>query len=293
MDVLVDKRPVSWERSAPLFRGQSIYVAVDSSKTNTAIAVLNRAYKPICLIELNGSKEHDVLKLIQDQRKYLGLVFEGCTVLGGGIEDIITKREEENGRYSEGLKHHHARYVITAVFVSIICFFQDKFNLTLELVSNQAWKAAVLPKELNRRGVYKGSVDYIKEKYPKYVTGGKDDDGTDAICIGEYLKLRSGLADGSMEDISDDDEFSRYQFKMKFWSPHSKVNESVGVRFLYNPNKTLESNAVSIANHIEYGQLGYTMVPIGHVTLESLYQNFGGGTFDEVTKEIMLVVKRM
>lgn len=278
---------------ASRYSGKNITISIDSSKTNTAICVMSRTYKVLDLIEMDGSKDKDILQLIKEQRDALKIIFNGSTIEDGGIEDIITKKDEESGgKYSEGLKHHHARYVITAVFVSLIACFQDNFNITLETISNQAWKASVLPKELNKRSVYKGSVEYVRKLYPQFVTGGKDDDGTDAICIGEYMKMRRGLSkDSLLEDIPDEEEFLLNPCLYRLYDKDTKIKDGVGVQFQYNNSLSLDSNCRAMANRIKKGQLGWAICTIDQVSIEEIYK-LCAGKFSESTTHFKVIVKR-
>lgn len=278
---------------ASKYSGKSICIAIDSSKTNTAIWVMSKNYKGLDLIEFNGSQDKDILELIKIQRRALKIILDGASILDGGIEDIITKKDEEaGGKYSEGLKHHHSRYVITAVFVSCITFFQDNFDYTLETISNQAWKAVILPKELNKRSVYKGSVDYIRNTYPQYITGDKDDDGADAICIGEYMKVRKGLTRESLGlDIPDEGEFVVNPCKYRLYPKDSKINKDIGVQFEYNNTLSLDMNARAIANRIKKGQLGWSLLTIDQVDIQDIY-NMCVGSFEENTTHLTVIVKR-
>lgn len=276
------------------YKNKSICISIDSSKTNTAICVMSRTYHVLDVFEFNGSQDKDILLLIKTQRDIIRSIFSEAHIIDGGIEDIITKKDEtNNGKYSEGLKHHHARYVITAVFVSIICCFQDYFDITLETISNQTWKSTVLPKELNKRDVYKGSVYYVKDKYPLYASGQKPDDICDAICIGEYMKIRKGLnKNDDVIDISDDVEFEINPCKYRLYSNNQVVSKKVGIQFRFNPNLSIDYNARSMANKIEAGQLGWTTVPIDCVSIENIYE-LCAGKFDESTKIFKLIVKRV
>lgn len=294
MIISLNKRLISDVSSiASKYKGKSIIVSIDSSKSNTAIWVMSRTYKGIDLIEFDGSKDKDVLELIKLQRDALKIIFSGSEIVEGGIEDIITKKEEESGgKYSEGLKHHHSRYVITAVFISMIVFFQDNYNITLDLIPNQAWKSTVLPKELNKRSVYKGSVDYIRDLYPQYITGDKDDDGADAICIGEYMKIRKGFSkDSKTEDIPDEEEFLLNPCKYRLYAKDTKLKDGVGVQFEYNNNLNLDMNARAIANRIKKGQLGWALCTIDQVSISEIYL-LCTNKFTEKTTHLMLIVKR-
>lgn len=293
MIVSLDKRVVSDLTSlSSRYNKKNINISIDSSKTNTAIWIMNKNYKGIELIEIDGSSDKDILLLIKEQRDFLKILFSNCTINDGGIEDIITKKDEESGgKYSEGLKHHHSRYVITAVFISIISFFQDNCNITLTPIPNQAWKSMVLPSHLNKRDVYKGSVSYIRDKYPQYITGNKDDDGSDAICIGEYMKMRSGLnKDSLLEEIPNEEEFIVNPCKYRLYNNNVKVKD--GVQFEYNSNITLDMNARAIANRIQKGKLGYAVLNIDNISIEDVY-SLCVGTFEEKVTHLTLIVKRV
>lgn len=294
MILSLNRRPVSVASIAGRYRGKSVMVQIDSSKTNSALVVRTRTYKVIDVLEFNGKDDHDVIDLAFEQRKCLRMIFEGANIVKGGIEDIITKKEEESGgRASEGIKHHHSRYVITCVFDSFITCFLDYFNVKLELIPNQAWKAAVLPKELNKRSVYKGSVDYIQKLYPEYITGQKDDDVCDALCIGEYMKMRDGLSkDSLVEDIPDDEEFLLHKCKYRLFPQQTKLSPKVSTQFEYNTNLSLDLNARAIANRIELGKLGWCVLNIDQVSIEDIYQ-FCTNEFEERTTHLLLIVKRL
>lgn len=295
MIISLNKRVIPDASSiASRYKGKSIAISIDSSKSNTAICVMSRTYKVLDLLEIDGAADKEILELIKSQRDVVRTVFHGAEIVDGGIEDIITKKEEESGgRSSEGLKHHHSRYVITAVFVSLIACFQDFFNYTLEPISNQTWKAVVLPKELNKRSVYKGSVDYVRHLYPQYITGGKDDDGTDAICIGEYMKIRKGYSKGGItEDIPDEEEFLKNPCKYRLFPKDTPIVEGKGVQFEYNNNLTLDLNARAIANRLKIGQLGWALCTVDQVSLSDIYKHCER-VFDEYTTHFKVIVKRI
>lgn len=278
---------------ASRYKGKTITLSIDSSKTNTAICVMSRTYKVLDLIEIDGSKDKDILELIKVQRDAVRTIFKGAEIIDGGIEEIITKKEETSGgKYSRGLQYHHSRYVITAVYVSLIACFQDNFGITLTPISNQSWKSVVLPKELNKRGVYKGSVDYIRDLYPQYIIGGKDDDGADAICIGEYMKLRKGLnKEETLEDIPDEEEFIINPCKYRLYPESTNIKKDISVQFQYNENISLDANARAMANRIKRGQLGWALCTIDQVSISDVYK-LCDSQFEEKTTHFKLIVKR-
>lgn len=277
------------------YSGKSVRLAIDSSKTNSALLVMNRYYKPIDVFEFNGSEDTDVLDLTAEQRVILDKILEGAKVLEVGIEDIITKKEETgNGKFSGGLRHHYSRFVITAVFFSFIMYAQDYKGVKADLHSNQSWKAAVLPKELNKKGVYKGSYDYIKDKYgSKYLTGSRaaDNDVTDVFCIGEYMKLKAGLSiDDELLELPDEKELPSTKYTFAFTSsiPHNITNT---VKFVISDKLTVDDNAAAISNRLKDNQYGCAVISIEDVTIEEIYTHVVG-TFEEVTSALYLIVKR-
>lgn len=295
MYILLNKKPVNDVSSLDSrYAGKSICIGVDSSKSNTAISVTSRTYKVLDLIEFNGTEDRDIYELIKEQRKALRIIFSGCKLVDGGIEDIITKKDETSGgQYSESMKHHHSRHMITAVFISIIVLFQDLLDYTLTPISNQSWKAAVLPEELNRRGVYKGSVDYIKAEYPQYITGNKDDDGADAICITKYMKMKAGMSkDSIIEDIPDEVEFNVYMFNYWLVSEDHESQAKGWTQFEYNQSLSLEMNARAISNRLKISGVGWAFVDIELISIEDIYR-FCKFQFDEVTNRFILLVKRV
>lgn len=128
------------------YSGREVTIGIDSSKTNSALAVGDETGKIIDIVELNGANdgttEEAVLKLCMKQRQVLQSLFNGAHVSAVGIEDIITKN---NGQKESGITVHMSRFKITAVFMSFIFFFQESFGVTPELINNWEWKHAVLP----------------------------------------------------------------------------------------------------------------------------------------------------
>lgn len=272
------------------YSGRHIAVAIDSSKTNTAIAVFSNTFKPLDVIEFGGTDEKDVFVLAKKQRDELRFLFEDATISDGAIEDVITTDRDDNH-----MNYHHARLVLTAVYVSLIVFFQDEFNVMIQPIANTAWKRAVLGAEgLNKRNIYKGSVEHISKKYPQWVVGDKVDDVTDALCIGEYLGILRGASGELIEDLPNQEELAKYHAKYRLYPISTKLTEGKGIEFLYNPNLSLDGNARLITNRIPEDKYGYTKVDTNNITLEDIYQfAVGNSHFDERTEKMLLVVRRV
>src|SRR5699024_3373474 len=137
---------------------------------------------------------------------------ENSNILEVYIEDVITKNED--GNVSGVLNYHYVRLVLTSIFVSFMVVFEDYFGVRPKPINNRTYLSAVLPTELNKRNIYKGSVEYIKNLYPEYITGGKDDDGADALCLGIFMKMKHGHSKNQcINEVEGIQDFSMYKHK--------------------------------------------------------------------------------
>lgn len=241
----------------PRYAGKELIVAIDSSKSNSAMAVADNRGNLIDYIELNGktdgTAEEDTLHLCQVERETLKVIFQGAKFKYVGIENIITKRTEkkktgnssqDNRQGRNGMTEHESRFKITAVFMSFISFFQDNFNITPELINNWSWKASILPEQFRHKDVHKGSLEYFKSinsKY-KYCT----DDVTDAICILMYLCKIHNVKTGV--EIKEP-ELSSFKHKVILTCKSFKTNRKEEL-FYVNENLTLEQNINTMSSRI-------------------------------------------
>ena len=271
---------------SPRYVNQEIIIGIDSSKTNSAIAVADYTGEIIDYIELNGSQdgttENDTLVLCQNHRTVLTEIFSGAKPIIVGIEDIITKRD---GRQENGMTVHMSRFKITAVFMSFIFFFQDKFGITPELVNNQAWKSAVLPAEYRRRDIGKGSLAYFKSINSKYQNC--SDDVTDSICILKYLCIIHKVR--KLHKIKEP-EIARYKSSVYLVST-SFVPKGSTVQFEYNESMSLLQNVGVISNRLgtEKGKVGCASVRTNCLSFGDIYA-YCRGSFNEKEERLQLVV---
>lgn len=174
----------------PLFRNKDIIVAIDSSKTNSAIQIADANFHILHDLEIRGGgSDTDVLDLCAVARNNLKLLFEGAHVCLGGIEDIITKQEKAYRGKDTPMDIHYSRYVITTVYNNFLFFFEEYLGVRLIRVNNNSWKEAVLPEEYRKRTHHKGSKDWLMDL--GHPLGTRADDITDAFCILQYLGLMS------------------------------------------------------------------------------------------------------
>lgn len=271
----------------PRYEGKRVMVAIDSSKTNSAIVVNNEYGEMIDRIELNGKEAgttlEAVLALCQQEREVLKVLFRGSTPFIVGIENIITKTNRE---YTTGMDTHMSRFKITAVFMSFISFFQDTFGITPELINNQTWKAAVLPEEFRSRDYHKGSLAYLRSIHSKYASC--SDDVTDAICIMEYLKMKHEVR--NIRRI-EGPEASRNSYQCWLVSLE-QAKKYDGTLFAENPNMNVTQQAVVMANAIKPNAFAKCTLNIENVTFPEIYTMCAGKhTFSE--PKIVLLVQRL
>lgn len=271
---------------SPMYGGKKISVAIDSSKRNTAITIGDEWCDPIDVIEFDGkadgTSELDVLQLAKSQRNVLKTLLQGATVKYVGIENIITV---DKGSKQAGISQHMSRFKITAIFMSLISFFQDNFDVTPTLINNKSWKSAVLPEEFTRANVYKGSLQYYKSIGSKY--GNYTDDATDSLCILRYMKsifnVRKVLS-------AEAPEICAYAYDYYITRVKDRVSDKC-VEFLYNYSWDIITNVEAVVGKLLAGGVGYARVPIDVFDTEVIFKH-ATGEFDLVTREVFLVVRR-
>lgn len=285
MRVFVNNQPLPV--LCPRYQGKRITIAIDSSKRNTGLTVGDENCNPIDVYDINGKEdgtgEMDVLALCQEQRKFLRTLLGGSKPLLVGIEDIITVNETSS---VAGITQHMSRFKITAVFMSFISFFQDTFGITPELVNNQAWKSAVLPKEYTSRSIGKGSLAYFKAAKSKYAA--YTDDATDSICILRYLKLVHGITDTIRIEFA---EVKRFEYGMEILCKETRFAADTVVWFEYNEGLTVQQNATVMSNRLGEKAAGVAEIPIQILSVGEIHEMVRG-TFPEYVERVLLVVRR-
>ncbi|MCI9050679.1 MAG: hypothetical protein HFI05_01955 [Lachnospiraceae bacterium] len=270
----------------PRYVGQEIFIGIDSSKRNSAIAIGNKVTEVIDYIELNGcqdgTREEDVLYLCQRQRQVLKEIFKGSNPKIVGLENIITKDTKSK---EIGITMHLSRFKITAVFMSFISFFQDIFDITPTLVNNQTWKSSVLPEEFCKRKYDKGSLAYFKSINSKYQYCTHD--VTDAICILKYLRKINNIENG-FQIIEPEPLKQEY---ISFFAPIDISLNEFCRNFFYNEKLTLKQNEAVMANNIKIHEYGITTIKINNLSFTDIYEKCRG-IFKKREEAILLVVKR-
>jgi hypothetical protein len=264
-----------------MFSDRDIVIALDTSKRNTALVVGDLHGNVICDFEFGGETDTDVLKLCEDQRKAAKVLFSNSRPKLVGIEDIITKKGND---ISEGMKLHQSRFKITAVFMSFIFFFQEYFSIQAELIPNQSWKSAVLPKEFRTHDGTKGSLAYFKSIQSP--SGFRTDDVTDALCIYQYLCQKHKFVKAI--EVTDKQP-KRKNFTYCYTSTEKEILAGM-LRFMYNKNLNLDEHSIFISNFLGRGGTGYVDFPTKLLPLSEIYSKHLLGSYKRREEELRLVV---
>lgn len=286
MLVSVNNYPIG-NAIAPMYDGKKIIIAIDSSKTNSAVAVADECGVILDWIELNGTADgtsvEDTLALCKKERDILKVIFKNSKPVLVGIEDIITKRQEQGQQ--TGMTVHQSRFKITAVFMSFISFFQDTFDITPELVNNWTWKSTVLPEEYRTKSYKKGSQVYAQRLDKRF--SGCTDDVTDAICILEYLKKKHRIEEvypvNSIEVKTHDG--------IAVLVSQERAKKYPQTKFQYNKEYTTKQNIIFMLNRLKVNTVGTAVVDVEWLGLQDIYK-LARGSFLRDTKQCVLLVQR-
>lgn len=270
--------------------GKEVIVAIDASKTNTAMFVADKLGNILDDYELSGEAKDEVLHQCYQERQFLSTLFTGTKVLFGGIEDIITKKDSKG--ISRGMMEHESRFKITAIFISIICYFQDNHQITLELINNWSWKSHTLPEEF-RTGVYaadkKGSLAYHKKLGTKYAN--RSDDTTDAYQILQYMKQLHGLT--GIVQISGPKEITDRKYNICIYS--EAANTGGCDEFTMSDDCTfgIDEIAAFIVNRIDKNKTGFVKLPSSYFNIHDIYKYANSNCYQQCESNLILAVGRI
>lgn len=297
--MILYKNGIEMDHLVPEYTGRSVFVAIDSSKSNSAMVVGTPDGIVLDDYEFNGAgRDVDVYDLCRDTREQLKLLFAGATIVSVGIEDIITKNGYHKGDNSKNKFHsnmslevHQSRAKITAVFNNFIFAFEEFFGIRPTLINNWEWKSRVLPEEYRTREHHKGSQDYLPKLSVRWLD--RSDDVTDAACIYlfmldtiKYVEIRSIIAT----------EVCSHSYKYRIAPISAKLEDGRFVPYAIQNDDTLEHNMGTIANRLQDGQLGYFELDTSRLSLEQIYKAElylpGGISFDKSTDRLYIIVEK-
>lgn len=268
--------------------GQKIVIGIDSSKSDTAIAVGDAYGNIIADYEIRGGgKATDVYDLCAFTRKQMKKLFDGADIQLVGIEDIITKKEKGY----KGIEIHQSRYKITAVFDNFLFTFEEFFGIRPIRVNNWDWKSTILPEEYRKRTHDKGSKDWFADLGNRWA--GRNDNVTDSVCILMYLYKRHKVKPiYTIKETAPNN--ASYEFMIV---PSSfPTNETVREFAILN-NDTIEHNVQTIAGALDVGQVGFVRVAIENVPIDWIFSEHLQITtdcrFNRVEDDVMFLIRRV
>jgi hypothetical protein len=281
------KNGVLVDEYTPSYGGKKIVIAIDSSKSNSAIVVGDAYGNVLDDYEISGAgSETDVYDLCAITRTQLKSLFCGADILMVGIEDIITKKEKGY----KGIEIHQSRYKITAVFDNFIFLFEEFFGIRPRRINNWDWKTGILPEEYRKRNHDKGSKDWFNDMGNRW--SGRKDDVTDAVCIFMYLfKINKIKTTYTLKETSPTSV--KYNIAIM---PVRVAIPNGAKEFVIENSDSLEHNIATIANNISQGQLGVLKVKTESIPIEWIYSDklkySTKMSYQRVERELLLVVER-
>lgn len=205
-----------------------IILAIDPGKTLMSITVGSMAGQVIEFITMSGTGM-DTTDYCLEFKHFLSQYIPRKQLMKVAYEAVI-KRDDEKGSYI-------SMVVLNEIQSNIkeLCAveFQDK-SLGFS-INNWAWKASVLPMKYRRKGVKKGSYDYLCSINPLFQSC--DHNVTDSACIYLYYVHKFVHLDNITPEREEIDTSASLYICTK-----DKLPE-VHKTFYYNPGLSLFGNA--------------------------------------------------
>lgn len=273
----------------PSYSGQHIVIAIDSSKSNTAMFVSTAKGRVLDDYEISGAGEDtDVYDLCKYTRKQLKSLFYEADILFVGIEDIITKKETKDGKESYGgVDIHTSRQKITAVFDNFMFLFEEYFNIRPTPINNWLWKSTILPNDYRTRNHKKGSKDWLKDLGSPY--GLRKDDVTDAYCILQFIikTYKFNVKEVVETTCPTNKKYIYTIFPENVDLPGSKWYE-------IKNNDTLMHNITAVADRCSEDEVALFKWPIANIPLDVIYSDklsiLGNHVFTRKDKNVVVCV---
>lgn len=270
----------------PTYNGKHLVVAIDSSKSNTAIIVGDTTGRVYDDYEISGSGEDvDVYQLCKYTRRQLRQLFLGADIMCVGIENIITKKSKYG--QNTGMEIHNSRYKITAVFDNLIFAFQEYHQIDAELINNWTWKSTVLPANYRTQAHKKGSKDYLKDI--GHPLGNRKDDVTDAYCIYKYI-----VATHKFEVVESITTTTPTTKKYTYTIVPENASFPNCKKFEIMNDDNLIHNIEAVCNHIDSNTIAQFKWPIDMLDINTIYsgnlRTFGKNVFTRSDKYVLVIV---
>lgn len=275
------------EEYLPEYSGRKIVIGIDSSKSDSAIAVGDEFGNILADYEIRGGgSDVDVYDLCAYTRIQLRQLFKGADIQLVGIEDIITKNEKGY----KGIDIHQSRYKITAVFDNFIFLFDEFFKVRPKRVNNWDWKHTVLPEEYRKKTHKKGSKDFFDDLGGRWA--GRNDNVTDAVCILTYLYKKNPIK--PVYDVTETTP-SNVPYEFAILPASMEFDDSVREYRITNTD-SIEHNISTIAGRLDKGKLAFFKANLRDIPIEWIYSEHLKITeqckFTRVEHEVSILVGR-
>lgn len=305
------KNGIPVDEYVPTYSNRKIVIGIDSSKSNSAIAVADEFGNILDDYEIDGAGgDIDVYDLCAFTRTQLKSLFRGADILLVGIEDIITKNykgfddkgndknykgssDKRSGKkYSHvsGLDVHHSRHVITAVFDNFIFLFEEFFGIRPIRINNWDWKVGILPEQYRTREHHKGSQDWFNDLGNRWA--GRKDDVTDVVCITLFLFKKKKIK--AVYEVKETAP-ATVAYKFAILPISYPINDNVK-EFVINNTDSIEHNLDAIANRSDVGRVSVVKVKLSSIPMSMLYSGVVTSTqnfkYNRYTEEVLILLER-
>lgn len=258
---------------------EPVVIIVDPSKSNMAILVGSVYGEIIEIIEVAGKEDDNSTRM--NTTEYCDEFREFLITRYGKLN--IARFYQEQAILKKGMEYYHSSVVLMEVRSLLIDVSMELTGQYSHEINNLTWKANVLPKELRKRDVKKGSKIYLKQIDSKYQN--MTDDVTDAICMYMYV-LKTYYKDEIV--ICADSE--KCDYKYKYLITAKDRYKAVGRNFKYNNRFSLEENMNYVMNRVH--SMCYTDINIDDIEIEYTYSNLKDiTTYDKELRLILIPEK--
>lgn len=252
---------------------RQVIVAIDPSKSNTAMVIGDLAGTVFYIYEISGAGKHrsneDFCFLLCE---LLGKLLRGLNIAFFAQEKVILPKNS-----------YRSMVYLNEIRTNLNNFARATLGLNPLEINNSAWKSAILPDGYRGKGE-KGSHRWLRERYPAFFD--VSDDVTDAICIYLYVKYAYGnkvpVHCNCIE--STDLPFSTALVE------EDCVDRARMEEFKFNPAFSLKENAKFFVNR--RATTGFSLVPSGKINAVELYQHQCALRYQTDVDRIYLLVRR-
>lgn len=251
----------------PLVFKKPVIVAIDQSKTNTAIVIGSKDKEIYYIAECSGNDKEfyevagNTTEFCEELDSFLTKLLARGNLVGFWQEEPILKKPNwKKSKRSNGYDFYKSQMVLTEIRG---CLLQTAVKLTgrpSTEVGNMDWKGGILP-DGYRGHSEKGSYRFMCDVDPKWVNW--TDDVTDALCIYLYAVK---TCNSSQNIICTDIEKAEYDYSFSIVD-QSAVPENA-LSFVASNKLSCRDNAVYFINRSS--RIGSSKLNVDTLNLEDI-----------------------